>query len=94
MGWWPLGSETSLAELQGGVQPPSQTCTVVFVFSIGQIHAKKKKKYGAFPGGPVVKTPRFQCRGHRFDIWSGNWIPHAVWCAKKAKKSVFRPVWL
>ena len=20
-----------------------------------------------FPGGPVVKTPRFQCRGCRFD---------------------------
>ena len=49
MGWWPLGSETSLAEHQGGVPPPSQTCTVVFVFSIGQIHAKKKKKIWGFP---------------------------------------------
>ena len=25
-----------------------------------------------FPGGPVVKSPRFYCRGHRFDPWSGN----------------------
>ena len=25
-----------------------------------------------FPGGPVVKTPRFQCRGRGFDPWSGN----------------------
>ena len=25
-----------------------------------------------FPGGPVVKTLSFQCRGHRFDPWSGN----------------------
>ena len=25
-----------------------------------------------FPGGPVIKTPRFHCRGHRFDPWSGN----------------------
>ena len=25
-----------------------------------------------FPGGPVVKTPCFHCRGHRFDPWSGN----------------------
>ena len=22
-----------------------------------------------FLGGPVVKTPRFHCRGHRFDPW-------------------------
>ena len=25
-----------------------------------------------FPGGPVVKTLHFQCRGHGFDPWSGN----------------------
>ena len=25
-----------------------------------------------FPGGPVIKTPTFHCRGHRFDPWSGN----------------------
>ena len=25
-----------------------------------------------FPGGPVVKTPYFQCRGHKFNPWSGN----------------------
>ena len=25
-----------------------------------------------FPGGPVAKTPGFQCRGTRFDPWSGN----------------------
>ena len=25
-----------------------------------------------FPGGPVVKTPCFQCRGLGFDPWSGN----------------------
>ena len=25
-----------------------------------------------FPGGPVVRTPCFHCRGHRFDPWSGN----------------------
>ena len=27
---------------------------------------------GDFPGGPVVKTPCSQCRGSRFDPWSGN----------------------
>ena len=25
-----------------------------------------------FPGGPVVKTLSFQCRGHGFDPWLGN----------------------
>ena len=25
-----------------------------------------------FPAGPVVKNPRFHCRGHRFDPWLGN----------------------
>ena len=25
-----------------------------------------------FPDGPVVKTPRTQRRGLRFDLWSGN----------------------
>ena len=25
-----------------------------------------------FPGGPVAKTPRSQCRGPRFHPWSGN----------------------
>ena len=27
---------------------------------------------GDFPGGPVVKTPRFQCKGHGFNPLSGN----------------------
>ena len=40
-----------------------------------------------FPGGPVDKTPCFQCRGCGFDIWLGSKIPHAVWnCQKKKEK--------
>ena len=31
---------------------------------------------GDFPGGPVVKTLQFQCKGHRFDPWSGNLRSH------------------
>ena len=27
---------------------------------------------GDFPGGTVSKTPHSQCRGPRFDPWSGN----------------------
>ena len=30
------------------------------------------KFYWDFPGGPVVKTLRFQCRGLGFDTQSGN----------------------
>ena len=29
-----------------------------------------------FPGGPVAGTPYSQCRGHGFNPWSGNQIPH------------------
>ena len=38
----------------------------------------KKCKIRDFPGGPVPKTPCSQCRGSRFDPWSGNYIPHAA----------------
>ena len=31
-----------------------------------------------FPGGPVAKTLQSQCRGPRFDPWSGNVIPHTT----------------
>ena len=38
------------------------------------IDRKLKLKVDArdFPGGPVAKTPHSQCRGPRFDAWSGN----------------------
>ena len=43
-----------------------------------------------FPGGPVVKTLRSQCRGHGFDPWSkiklGTKIPHAVQRGQIKKK--------
>ena len=29
-------------------------------------------KAGDFPGGPLVKEPALQCRGRRFDPWSGS----------------------
>jgi len=31
-----------------------------------------------FSGGPMAKTPCSQCRGPRFNPWSGNEIPHAA----------------
>ena len=35
----------------------------------------KKESLRDFPGSPVVSTPRFHCRGHEFDPWSGNQDP-------------------
>ena len=34
-----------------------------------------------FPGGPVVKNPRFYCRVCGSDSWSGNYLPHAAQCS-------------
>ena len=32
----------------------------------------KRNSLRNFPGGPVVKTPCFHCRGQGFDPWSGD----------------------
>ena len=32
----------------------------------------QKRMRGDFPGGPVVKTLHFHCRGLGFDPWSGS----------------------
>ena len=32
---------------------------------------QEKSELQDFPGGPVAKTPHAQCRGPRFDSWSG-----------------------
>ena len=36
-----------------------------------------------FPGGPVVKIPRFSCRGHGFHPGQGTKIPHAAQCGQE-----------
>ena len=36
-----------------------------------------------FPGSPDVTTLSFQCKGRRFDPWSGTKIPHAAWHGQK-----------
>ena len=40
------------------------------------IHIKRcetnRKEQKDFPGGPVIKTPCFQCRGWKSDPWLGN----------------------
>ena len=39
---------------------------------------KSKLQEVGLPGGPVAKTPSPQCRGPRFEPWSGNLIPQAA----------------
>ena len=46
-----------------------------------------KSKHWDFPGGLVVKTLHFQCRGHRFDPWWETKIPHVM---QKIKRSACR----
>ena len=41
----------------------------------GSTCSLEKGSTGDFPGSPVVKTPGFDCRGHKFDAWSGNEDP-------------------
>ena len=49
--------------------------------AVSRISSKKKKKeflHGNLPGGPVVKTPHFHCRGLGFDPGQGTKIPQAA----------------
>ena len=50
-------------------------CVCVCVASRTKISTKLFKNaqpLGEFPGGPVVRTPTFHCRGHWFDPWSSG----------------------
>ena len=37
----------------------------------------------------MAKTPCFQCRGPGFDLWSGNWIPHAAAKTQHSQRNNF-----
>ena len=47
----------------------------------------QKKRLGEFPGGPVVRTPRFHCCGGGFNLWLGNEDPtsQVAWPKKDPK---------
>ena len=47
------------------------------------VNFKNENNSRDFPAGSVTKTPHSQCRGPRFDSWSGNLILHAA-----AKRSI------
>ena len=45
-----------------------------------------KDKMGEFPGGPVVRTRQFHCRGPGSIPAQGTKIPQAARCAPRPKK--------
>ena len=49
-----------------------ETNELTIVKCQGQCLAYNKQSVRDFPGGPGVKTPCCQCRGHGFDPWWGN----------------------
>ena len=44
-----------------------------------------------FPGGPAAKPLCSQCRGSRFNPWSGNQIPHATIKDQRSHMLQLRP---
>ena len=64
---------------------------VTYTFSKLKFSALSKglDKGKEFPGGPVVRSLWFHCRGHRFDPWSGNLRSHMPSGVAKKKKSFF-----
>ena len=42
------------------------------------LSTKSERVFWVFPGGPVAKTLRSQCKRARFDPWSGNQVPHVA----------------
>ena len=50
-----------------------------------------KRIQGDFPGGPVIKTLPFHCRGYGLDPWPGNQDPTS--CTAKKKKLKTSKCW-
>lgn len=51
------------------------------------INMSFQESLGVFLGGPVVKTPHCQFRGHGFEPWSGTKISHVTWPGQKIKRN-------
>lgn len=49
----------------------------------GQRVCLKKQQLRDFPGGPVVRTPRFQCKACGLAPGQGIEISHATWGSQK-----------
>ena len=71
------------------VQPPSSTCLPLLGASIRFSLHQKVLISQEFPGGPVVRSPRFHGRGHRFNPWFRSHMPWGV-----AQKKSSDLIWL
>ena len=49
----------------------------MFLYPKGKVSFKHWNEKLGEGLGPVAVTPHSQCRGPGFNIWLGNWIPHA-----------------
>ena len=83
-----LGSLINLSEVLYPI------CEISFFFSLHILCYSNSFRYATkvwfvsdLPGGPMIKTPRFHCRGHGFDPWSGKFrLP--LQCGQKRKEYV------
>ena len=57
-------------EMAASIMNPYVKCYIE-VKSLNDMTAKERFSQD-FPGGSVVRTPRFHCQGTGFDPWSGN----------------------
>ena len=55
-----------------------------------KLKINNKRKTRDFPGGPVVKTPYFHCRGYGFNNGQGIQILNAAWHSHKNLKKNFK----
>ena len=66
--------------LESRIQPHQDCCFVPlipdYLLWAGNmatwLHQLRNPRKGEFPGGPVVRALCSQCRGPKFDPWSGN----------------------
>jgi len=54
----------------------------------GKVFSNRKQRWRDFPGGPLVKTLRFQCRDLGFDRWLGNRDPKCHTTRPKENKKI------
>ena len=77
----------SLTSYQKPNNTPISKCFILHI-RVERSVASKAISFWDLPGGPVIKSPCFQCRGHGFSPGGGTKILHAVqWGKKKKLKS-------
>ena len=70
------------------VKTPVSVCRILDIQQESTDFLKSKDRNGGFHGGPMVKTPHFPCKGHKFDPWLGNLNPTCCTAKKKIKGMV------